>query len=109
MVGEAGGCADGEGVEGDGVIPNANMIEGWATETDDGYVKIPASSWPELLWVLRVAERAEDAVAGGRELIAAHERRAKDAGRWTLAEESALFQIKIAVEKITEGVRTFAA
>jgi hypothetical protein len=42
------------------VIPNADQIEKWSTHTDDGYVKIPSSSWPELLWVLRKAEEVEN-------------------------------------------------
>lgn len=89
------------------MIPNADMIERWSKETDDGYV-IPASGWNELLWVLRQAEKVEDLTAAARELSEAHERRAKTAIHWTISEQTALAKIRMLLDKLDQP-RSFAA
>ena len=48
------------------MIPSADLIERWGHPTDDGYIAIPESAWPELLWVLRKAEEAEALLADVR-------------------------------------------
>lgn len=53
------------------MIPNADQIEKWSKRTDDGYVKIPATIWPELLWVMRMAEDAETKLMAQKEFLRA--------------------------------------
>ena len=52
------------------MIPSSEQIEQWANMdlVDDGWVKIPFSSWPELLWCLRQAEKVESELAALRRL-----------------------------------------
>jgi hypothetical protein len=47
------------------VNPSADQINKWAdfSQEAEGWVRIPLSSWPDLLWCLRHAERAEKAMA----------------------------------------------
>lgn len=39
--------------------PSSEQIEKWAEDMGDGWTRIPTSSWPDLLWCLREAEKVE--------------------------------------------------
>lgn len=41
------------------MIPSSEQIAAWGEDMGDGWVRLPASSWPELLWCLRKAESLE--------------------------------------------------
>jgi hypothetical protein len=59
------GCAHG----GRDVIPSSEQIEAWAQHDVDGWVRIPAGIWPELIWVLQQAEEYEaQLMASGPEM-----------------------------------------
>lgn len=88
--------------------PNADQIEAWAEDTDDGYVRIPASAWPDLIWVLRQAEQVEEIVSAARDLSKAHDRRAKDATFWTPSEKSALSLIRVYLDRLDVNPRSYA-
>lgn len=91
------------------MIPNADLIERWSSEDGDGYVKIPASAWPELLWVLRQAEKAETVVLAAQALSDAHKLRAASAASWTLREQDTLHRLQSCLIALEHGSRSFGS
>lgn len=89
------------------MIPNADLIERWSTRSGD-YVMIPATAWPELIWVLRQAEQAEDVVHAAKDLSDAHDRHHEDYAGWTLSEKEALTRIRQGLSRMGSS-RSFAA
>jgi hypothetical protein len=55
------------------MIPNAELVRKWGEYTDDGWVRIPASCWPELLWVLEMAEKSEGIIGAAKAFVEAED------------------------------------